>query len=73
MIIGGSGTGKSVTLKCILGLLEPDKGSIKVDGEATEGEDAPEADEAEVVDGEDAVRSNGDADASAPPRAQSAR
>lgn len=33
VIIGGSGTGKSVTLKCILGLMRPDKGSIKVDGE----------------------------------------
>ena len=33
VIIGGSGTGKSVTLKCILGLLTPDSGSIKVDGE----------------------------------------
>lgn len=33
VIIGGSGTGKSVTLKCILGLLHPDSGSIKVDGE----------------------------------------
>ncbi len=32
-IIGGSGTGKSVTLKCILGLLKPERGSIKVDGE----------------------------------------
>jgi len=32
VIIGGSGTGKSVTLKCILGLLQPDKGSVKVDG-----------------------------------------
>ncbi len=32
VIIGGSGTGKSVTLKCILGLLKPDAGSIKVDG-----------------------------------------
>ena len=31
VIIGGSGTGKSVTLKCILGLLEPEKGSIIVD------------------------------------------
>ncbi|HET8613550.1 MAG TPA: ATP-binding cassette domain-containing protein [Sphingomonas sp.] len=31
-IIGGSGTGKSVTLKCILGLLTPDSGSITVDG-----------------------------------------
>lgn len=33
VIIGGSGTGKSVTLKCVLGLLKPDSGSIRVDGE----------------------------------------
>jgi phospholipid/cholesterol/gamma-HCH transport system ATP-binding protein len=32
VIIGGSGSGKSVLLKCILGLVRPDKGSIKVDG-----------------------------------------
>ncbi len=32
VIIGGSGTGKSVTIKCILGLLTPDRGSITVDG-----------------------------------------
>jgi phospholipid/cholesterol/gamma-HCH transport system ATP-binding protein len=37
VIIGGSGTGKSVTLKCILGLLNPDKGSILVDGVETVG------------------------------------
>ena len=29
-IIGKSGSGKSVLLKCIIGLLEPDKGSIKI-------------------------------------------
>ncbi|MEM5476003.1 ATP-binding cassette domain-containing protein [Pacificibacter sp. AS14] len=33
VIIGGSGTGKSVTLKCVLGLIVPDQGVIKVDGE----------------------------------------
>jgi len=37
VIIGGSGTGKSVTLKCILGLLKPEKGSIKVDGQEITG------------------------------------
>jgi phospholipid/cholesterol/gamma-HCH transport system ATP-binding protein len=33
VIIGGSGTGKSVLLKCILGLVQPDAGSILLDGE----------------------------------------
>lgn len=32
VIIGGSGTGKSVLLKCILGLIKPDSGTISVDG-----------------------------------------
>lgn len=32
VIIGGSGIGKSVTLKCILGLLTPDGGTIEIDG-----------------------------------------
>ncbi len=35
VVIGGSGTGKSVMLKCILGLLHPDSGSIRVDGQET--------------------------------------
>ncbi len=32
VIIGGSGTGKSVALKCILGLISPDSGTITLDG-----------------------------------------
>jgi phospholipid/cholesterol/gamma-HCH transport system ATP-binding protein len=35
VVIGGSGTGKSVLLKCILGLMQPDDGSIKIDGVET--------------------------------------
>ncbi|MGQ0527409.1 MAG: ABC transporter ATP-binding protein [Alphaproteobacteria bacterium] len=35
VIIGASGTGKSVMIKCILGLLKPDNGSIKVNGKET--------------------------------------
>ncbi|MGV6850133.1 MAG: ABC transporter ATP-binding protein [Marinibacterium sp.] len=39
VIIGGSGTGKSVTIKCILGLITPDAGRIEVDGkDATQGD-----------------------------------
>lgn len=36
VIIGGSGTGKSVLLKCILGLVHPDSGTIMLDGEDVE-------------------------------------
>lgn len=37
VVIGGSGTGKSVLIKCIQGLLIPDMGSIKIDGEEVIG------------------------------------
>ena len=33
VVIGGSGTGKSVLLKCVLGLVEPDAGTIRLDGQ----------------------------------------
>lgn len=36
-MIGGSGTGKSVLLKCILGLIRPDAGSIRLDGQELVG------------------------------------
>jgi phospholipid/cholesterol/gamma-HCH transport system ATP-binding protein len=39
VIIGGSGTGKSVALKCVLGLIQPDSGTITVNGaDATKGD-----------------------------------
>ena len=37
VVIGGSGSGKSVMLKCVLGILKADRGSIKVDGEEIVG------------------------------------
>lgn len=42
VIIGGSGTGKSVLLKCVLGLLTPDSGSILIDDQETAGLNANE-------------------------------
>ena len=35
MLLGASGTGKSVVLKLILGLLKPDSGIIRVNGSAS--------------------------------------
>ena len=32
VVIGGSGSGKSVLLKCVIGLMEPDAGVIEIDG-----------------------------------------
>lgn len=37
VVIGGSGSGKSVLLKCILGLLKADTGNIKIDGQEVIG------------------------------------
>ena len=42
VVIGGSGSGKSVLLKIILGLIAPDRGSIKVDGQEVVGMPARE-------------------------------
>ncbi len=33
VVLGGSGSGKSVLLKCVIGLLTPDKGQILIDGQ----------------------------------------
>ncbi len=35
VVIGGSGTGKSVMLKSILGIVRPDRGQIRIDGQET--------------------------------------
>ena len=37
VVIGCSGVGKSVMLKCLLGLLRPDAGSVTIDGEELAG------------------------------------
>lgn len=39
VVIGGSGTGKSVMLKSVLGLITPDSGSILIDGKESAGVD----------------------------------
>ncbi|MFH0910012.1 MAG: ABC transporter ATP-binding protein [Planctomycetota bacterium] len=44
VLIGQSGTGKSVTLRCLLGLLLPDRGRILF-----EGKNVPDMDEVELV------------------------
>lgn len=35
VILGGSGTGKSVLIKTIIGLMHPDSGTVEIDGENT--------------------------------------
>lgn len=42
VVIGGSGTGKSVLIKCIQGILTPDSGSILVDDQEVVGVDEKE-------------------------------
>ena len=37
VVIGGSGTGKSVLIKNLIGIMSPDSGSILIDGEETVG------------------------------------
>jgi phospholipid/cholesterol/gamma-HCH transport system ATP-binding protein len=44
VVIGGSGTGKSVLIKCVVGLLRADAGDIRIDGE-----DVTKMDERELV------------------------
>jgi phospholipid/cholesterol/gamma-HCH transport system ATP-binding protein len=45
VVIGGSGSGKSVLVKCILGILEPDAGTIEVDGRNVIGVKGQERDQ----------------------------
>ena len=42
VVIGGSGTGKSVMIKCVLGIIRPDSGQIFVDGKNVLKMDASE-------------------------------
>ena len=37
VLLGPSGAGKTVTVKHVLGLLQPDEGSVRVDGRELEG------------------------------------
>ncbi len=45
VVIGGSGVGKSVLIKCIIGILKPDAGDILIDGHSIVGLDARGMDE----------------------------
>ena len=46
VVIGGSGTGKSVMLKCVLGLIKPDSGQILIDSQDSMKFDNSEREEA---------------------------
>ena len=45
VVIGRSGSGKSVLLKCLLGLIRPDAGSIEIDGEPAKDGRRPDREE----------------------------
>ncbi len=45
VVIGGSGSGKSVMLKCVLGIIRPDSGSVKIAGSEVTGIRGKERDE----------------------------
>jgi phospholipid/cholesterol/gamma-HCH transport system ATP-binding protein len=44
VVIGGSGTGKSVMIKCVLGIIRPESGSIRIAGEEVTGLKGPDRD-----------------------------
>ncbi|MBP3545562.1 MAG: ATP-binding cassette domain-containing protein [Alphaproteobacteria bacterium] len=45
VVIGGSGTGKSVLIKCIQGIITPDEGSIRINGKESVGVKKKDAEE----------------------------
>ncbi len=45
VLLGESGSGKTLTLKCIMGLVKPDSGAIRIDGRDTVGLSGRERDQ----------------------------
>ncbi len=45
VLLGESGSGKTLTLKCIMGLVKPDSGAIRIDGKDTVGLGSRERDQ----------------------------
>jgi phospholipid/cholesterol/gamma-HCH transport system ATP-binding protein len=45
VLLGESGSGKTLTLKCIMGLARPDRGVIRIDGQDTVGLRGPDRDQ----------------------------